>query len=235
MLRKEFGDGLDEDGLRYIQQAINGAKRMRALIDSLLSFAQIDCEAGKAEKFCAAAALKTTFLNLECQIDESNALITADNLPVVHVMRSRFNQLLQNLIGNSLKYRGAASPKIHVGFRVTESEQIFFVSDNGIGIASEHRERVFGIFKRLHTRDEYAGTGIGLAICQRIAESWNGRIWIEDQPGPGCKVCFSIPVKRQTNVAYDEVKLHAAEKMSLVRGGRVPYLSKRWQGFANKA
>jgi signal transduction histidine kinase/cbb3-type cytochrome oxidase subunit 3 len=194
LLEEDFAADLNEEARSYIRNAVDGARRMQSLIMKLLAYSRIGLEETGAMEVDTNYALETALLNLDSMIEETGAVVTSDHLPNVNVVESRLTQLFQNLIGNSLKYRSDAEPKIHIGVDAKKSELIFSVSDNGIGIPPEHYQRVFGIFKRLHTRSQYSGTGIGLAICQRIVERWNGRIWIEPKEQPGCMLCFSVPI-----------------------------------------
>src|SRR5262249_45624182 len=141
----------------------------------------------------AQAAFDQALVNLHEAIDESGAGITHGVLPVVPADPLQLMQLFQNLIGNALKYRGDRRPQIHVAAEAGEREWVFSVRDNGIGIDPRFRERIFVIFQRLHTRLEYPGTGIGLALCKRIVERHGGRIWVESEPGTGSTFSFSLP------------------------------------------
>jgi len=142
----------------------------------------------------AMAALETVLANLEAAIVESGGLVEADALPCVAVHATQLQSLFQNLIGNALKYR---RPEIAPVVRITAQRQggfwLFCVADNGIGIEPAFTELIFGLFKRLHTSDEYSGTGIGLAICKRIVERYHGRIWVESEAGEGCRFYFTVP------------------------------------------
>src|SRR5262249_52523091 len=136
----------------------------------------------------------TALSNLKVAVEESGAVVTQDPLPTVYADSGQLIQLFQNLIGNGLKFRGPASPRIHVGAREKNGEWVLSVSDNGIGIEPQYFERIFVIFQRLHTREEYPGTGIGLALCKRIVERHGGRIWVESAPGQGATFYFTLPV-----------------------------------------
>ena len=139
------------------------------------------------------AALAGTLASLRAAIDESHATVTADPLPAVVADAGQLAQLLTNLIGNALKFRGADPPRAHVGAERSGRLWTISVLDNGIGIAPEYFERIFVIFQRLHSREEYAGTGVGLAICKKIVERHGGRIWVESTPGHGARFSFTIP------------------------------------------
>jgi light-regulated signal transduction histidine kinase (bacteriophytochrome) len=137
--------------------------------------------------------LNTALANLQVVIQESQAQITHDPLPILMADAGQLTQVLQNLIGNAIKFRGARPLHIHIGAKKIEQDWQFEVSDNGIGIDPKYYERIFLVFQRLHTRREYPGTGIGLALCKKIIERHNGRIWVESQPGAGSTFYFTIP------------------------------------------
>jgi light-regulated signal transduction histidine kinase (bacteriophytochrome) len=140
--------------------------------------------------------LARTLLNLKTAIDESGAQVTQDQLPTVPGDELQLGQLLQNLIGNAIKYRGQRPAEIRVGCERDGEMWRFAVTDNGIGIDPEYTERIFVIFQRLHTRQEYPGTGIGLAICKKIVERHRGKIWVESEPGKGSTLYFTLPIKQ---------------------------------------
>jgi light-regulated signal transduction histidine kinase (bacteriophytochrome) len=167
---------------------------MEMLIRDLLAYTQISKVEAPLENSDANEALIATLSNLEAAIKESGAEITYDSLPAAPVHSTHLQQLFQNLIGNAIKYRSPdRRPIVHVGAERQGRQWVFSVRDNGIGIEPEYKERIFGLFKRLHTGDEYSGTGIGLAICQRIVERYHGRIWVESEPGQGSTFRFTIP------------------------------------------
>jgi light-regulated signal transduction histidine kinase (bacteriophytochrome) len=153
-------------------------------------FAQVDCQ----------EILKTTLENLRSAIESTEARITSDSLPVVFGDSTQLGQMFQNLLANALKFHGTRTPEIHVSVRQAGDDWVFSVKDNGIGIATEYFERIFVIFQRLHTIEEYGGTGIGLAVCRRIAERHGGRIWVESVAGQGSIFYFSIP--KRENQTY---------------------------------
>jgi two-component system, chemotaxis family, sensor kinase Cph1 len=141
------------------------------------------------------AALQVALKNLEAAIQESGAIVEHAQLPVVLADSSQLVQVFQNLIGNAIKFRGPELPLIRVAAEAKRKEWIFSVADNGIGIAPEHKEHVFVIFRRLHTHSEYPGNGIGLSICKKIIEQHGGRIWVESEPGRGSIFHFTLPAK----------------------------------------
>jgi light-regulated signal transduction histidine kinase (bacteriophytochrome) len=168
---------------------------MEMLVRDLLAYTQVTKIEPPTEKTDANLALQDVIANLSQAIAESNAQITYDPLPAVPVHGTHIWQLFQNLVGNAIKYRSPDRiPAVHVSVQRSGSNWLFSVRDNGIGIEPEYEERVFGLFKRLHTGDEYSGTGIGLAICQRIVERYQGRIWVESKPGEGSTFSFCLPV-----------------------------------------
>jgi light-regulated signal transduction histidine kinase (bacteriophytochrome) len=139
--------------------------------------------------------VETVLTNLQAAIEESRAQVLYETLPTVTADRSQLVQVLQNLIANAIKFRGTEPPVVRITAKKKDREWVFSVADNGIGIAPEHAEVVFAIFKRLHTRTEYPGSGIGLSICKKIVEHHGGRIWVESEPGRGCTFVFTLPVQ----------------------------------------
>lgn len=193
LLKEDCGDQLTDDGNQYITYIVDGATRMRALIKDLLAYSRIESDELKPTSVDSNQALQAAMDNLSEAIRESGAKITHDDLPTVQATAGQFTQLLQNLLGNAIKYRGDRTPIVHVSSETTDTLWQFAVEDNGIGIEPKFREQVFGIFKRLHNRNEYAGTGIGLAVCKRIIDRLNGRIWIEQSPSGGTIFRFEFP------------------------------------------
>jgi len=192
LLEKEYGDVLEGDGKQYLTFVTDGARRMQTLIRDLLTFSRIKSQGMPLHETSADDAFQAAVENLEGAIEESDATISCDELPRVWADDRQMTQLLQNLIGNAIKYRGSEKPVIHVGYTETKDRCEISVSDNGIGIAPEDHDRVFGIFKRLHGRTEYSGTGIGLAICKRIVDRWQGEIWVESSGGSGSTFYFTV-------------------------------------------
>ena len=142
--------------------------------------------------------LQGALADLRAAIAESQAVVTHDPLPTVMADPFQMGQVFQNLIGNAIKYRGSRKPEVHIRAEQRDGEWRFSVRDNGIGIAPQHHERIFGVFQRLHTREEYPGTGIGLALCEKIVERHGGRIWVESQPGKGSTFFLTLPQEDRT-------------------------------------
>ncbi len=193
LLDREYSDAVEGDGKTYMSYVINGAARMRRLIQDLLEYSRIKTQQGLLFDVDANLALEEALQNLAGAIEDTHATIHSDKLPSVRADYRQLTQLLQNLIGNGIKYRSQKPAEIHVSCEPTDAEWIFCVRDNGIGVAPQYHERIFGIFKRLHSPDEYSGTGIGLAICKRIVERFRGRIWVDSDEGTGAAFYFTIP------------------------------------------
>lgn len=193
-LEKQYAGLFDEKAHQYLSFIVNGAQRMELLLRDLLAYSQLGAlsEERPAEVDCA-EVMEKVLLNLRASIEENGASVTFDNLPTVQANEIPLVQLLQNLVGNGIKYRSSDPPRIHVTAVRRDADWLFSVRDNGIGIQPEYAQQVFGIFKRLHG-NSYPGTGIGLAICQRIVERYGGRIWVEPAPGAGSLFCFTLPV-----------------------------------------
>ncbi len=194
LLVKRYGPLLDQTGRGFLDFVRSGAERMETLLSDLLSYADASNIPDEAPApICARESLDAALANLAGAIQESEAQIILGEMPSVRMRQSHLEQVFQNLVGNALKYRNKEPVRVRVYARQEGAYWRFCVEDNGIGIASEHRELVFGIFKRLHTNQTYAGTGMGLAICQRIVERYHGRIWVDSEPGSGSKFSFTIP------------------------------------------
>lgn len=186
---------LGDEEREFIGFAIDGARRMRVLIEDLLEYARVDTRARPLEPTDCERVLESVLANLKVAIEESQTVIEHQPLPTVEGDVVQLTQVFQNLIGNAIKFRGGEAPRIHIGARRENAEWIFHVKDNGIGIAPKNFERIFVLFQRLHTRQEYPGTGMGLAICKKIIERHGGRIWVESRPGEGTTFFFTIPAK----------------------------------------
>ncbi|MCE5181837.1 MAG: GHKL domain-containing protein [Betaproteobacteria bacterium] len=193
LLERRYRDELDQDAHDFIDYAVEGITRMQRLINDQLAYALVGIDSGQPEPTDCNQVLAEVLMNLKPLIEENHALITQDILPIVPAIHSQIGQLLQNLIGNAIKFHSAKTPEIHISSRHEENTWIFSVRDNGIGIAPEYFDKIFLVFKRLHSREKYPGNGIGLAICKRIVERHHGRIWVESELGKGTTVYFTIP------------------------------------------
>ncbi len=197
LLEKRYRGRLDDDADEIIAFAVDGAKRLQTLIRDLLSFARVKSRGKSFESTDSQSVLERVLTNLGELIRENNATVTHDRLPAVMADEIQLEQVFLNLLGNAIKFHSEVPPEIHIGVERMNSEWKFSVRDNGIGIEAEYRERIFVIFKRLHGGDEYPGTGIGLAISQRIIERHGGRIWVETTPGGGSTFFFTLPVREE--------------------------------------
>ncbi len=193
LLGRRYSGKLDKDADEFIGYAVDGAKRMQGLIQDLLAFSRVGTRGKDLVPTDCEAVLAKTLQTLEFTARETAATITYDKLPTVMGDETQLGQLLQNLIGNAIKYRNGNAPKVHVSCRKEGNEWLFGVKDNGIGIEPQYAERVFVIFQRLHTREEYEGTGIGLAVCKKIVERHGGKIWVESELGKGATFHFTLP------------------------------------------
>lgn len=194
LLNDEYREKFDEQAGQYMNFITGAAKRMQALVSDLLEYSRVGYEDAGATEIDAQALAELAVENLSEIINDTDAKVSINQLPIVHANPVRFSRLLQNLIGNGIKYRTKdRTPKIEVNVREQDNEWVFCVSDNGIGIKEEYLEQIFVIFKRLHGKDEYSGTGIGLAVCQKIVQNFNGKIWAESKYGHGTEFYFTIP------------------------------------------
>jgi len=194
LLRRALAGKLVPDTEEYLRYIVKGATRMEAMVRDLLAFTQASNVSDEPDPVIEAkSALDAALSNLKAAIDDAGACVTCGSLPRVRIRQVHLTQLFQNLIGNAIKYRGEYTPQINIGAEPRDKLWLVSVEDNGIGIEAEFKEQIFGIFKRLHTADEYSGTGVGLAICQRIVERAGGRIWVESQPGSGSTFYFTLP------------------------------------------
>ena len=193
LLEKRYKGSLDADAEEFIAYAVDGARRMQNMIQSLLSYSRVGTRGKPFEPTECESVFEQALANLKLTIDESGAGVTHDPLPRVMADETQLIQLFQNLLANAIKFRDEKQPRIHVSAKEDSNECLFSVSDNGIGINPEYFDRIFVIFQRLHGREEYPGTGIGLSVCKRIVERHGGRIWVESQPGEGSTFHFAIP------------------------------------------
>jgi PAS domain S-box-containing protein len=193
LLAKRYKGRLDSDADEFIAFAVDGANRMQRLIQDLLAFSRVGMNGQYLEDVSSQDALERAVANLRGAIDDSGALVTHDPLPAVRADPGQLIQLFQNLVGNAIKYQSPGVPRVHVSaIRHGGSTWTFSVTDNGLGIESKYFEKIFGMFQRLHKRDEFAGTGIGLAICKKIVERHGGTISVESQVGHGSTFRFGL-------------------------------------------
>jgi PAS domain S-box-containing protein len=206
LLRRKLEGKLGPDEAEYVRYVVKGASRMEALIRDLLSYTEASAMTDEPPPITDAnVALEAALSNLNASIKDSGARVSHTALPNIRIHQVHLTQLFQNLIGNAIKYRSEQPPEIKIDVAWCENAWMFSVADNGIGIDEKYKEHIFGIFKRLHTADEYSGTGIGLAICQRIVERAGGRIWIESEPGRGSTFFFTLPPRHEHAIgASDE-------------------------------
>lgn len=193
LLHREYQGQLSSDALRYIHFAIQGAERMKKLIADLLEYSLLPTYGEPSHEVDLDEVIREIVTVLRPQLIEQGARITTDPLPVVRNEKMRMVQLFQNLIGNAIKYRDKADPRIHIGVSDRADHWVFSVKDNGIGIDPLFFDKIFIIFQRLHGWNEYPGTGIGLTICKKIVERRGGRIWVDSAPGKGSTFFFTMP------------------------------------------
>jgi light-regulated signal transduction histidine kinase (bacteriophytochrome) len=193
LLARRYQGRLDSDADEFIAYAVDGCNRMQGLIRDLLAYSHSGTERKLLREFSGETALNEVLANLRVLIEESGATVTHDLLPSLTTDDTQLVQVLQNLIGNAIKYRGVAAPQVHVSaLKKGGKEWIFSVRDNGLGISPQYFERIFVMFQRLHGQHEFNGTGIGLAICKKIVEQLGGRIWVESQLAKGSTFYFSL-------------------------------------------
>jgi PAS domain S-box-containing protein len=214
LLEQRYGSQLDDDAREFLRYAREGATRMRALIDALLSYSRIDTRAQTFRRVAMDQVLTLALTNLKASIDAAHATIFRGNLPQVEGDPVQLGQVLQNLIGNAIKFRGPDPPHIWVSAVGMGPVWQFSVRDDGIGIPPEYQDRIFIIFQRLHSREEYPGTGIGLAVCKKVVERHGGRLWVESTgtPGQGSTFYFTLPVERAPAKPAEVVEASPAER-----------------------
>ena len=200
LLAKRYGDKLDGNAREYIDYAVDGVMRMQSLIRDLLQFSRVGRKDQAFDSVSCESLLQTSLLNLAATVRENNAVVTHDSLPIVLGDEMQLSQLFQNLIANAIKYRGEVAPRVHIGCRRGSGEWLFTVKDNGIGIDPEYFDRIFVLFQRLHGKDAYEGTGIGLALCKKIVERHGGKIWVESAVGEGSTFYFTLHRSDSANV-----------------------------------
>ena len=196
LLARDYKDKLDDAARGFLGLIVNGAQRMSALVENLLTFARVQTEIDRPSSYSLDQDLETALTQLRQLIDETQAVVTHDPLPTMQADQGQMVRLFQNLVGNALKYRKADTPPaIHVSAEQKNSAWVITVQDNGIGFDPKYAKDIFSPFKRLHGQQEYSGTGIGLAICLRIVERHGGHIWADSKPGQGASFHFALPVE----------------------------------------
>jgi PAS domain S-box-containing protein len=208
LIERRYSTQLDASGKEFIGFAVNGAKRMRVLIRDLLEFSRAGTHAANFRKIDTGLILSNALANLKTAIDESAARITVGPLPTLVADPGLLTQVFQNLIANAIKFQKGDGPSVHISAQRQGAEWIYSVRDNGIGIESHHLDRIFRIFERLHSIEEYSGSGIGLAITRKIVERHRGRMWVESQPGAGSTFFFSLSAEME--IADDDTRLTRA-------------------------
>lgn len=197
LLEKRYKDKLDTDANEFIQFAVDGAFRMQRLINDLLSYSLVGAQQKKVKPTDCHSVLGQVIAGLSDEIEQNNVIITNDDLPTVMADASQIQELFKNLVGNAIKFRSEDAPRVHISAKQDRNKWLFSVQDNGLGIDPKYKDKIFMIFQRLHSKEEYPGTGIGLAICKRIVERHGGKIWFDSNAGKGSTFYFTLPVKRE--------------------------------------
>ncbi len=193
LLARRYKGRLDADADDFIGYAVDGATRMQTLINDLLTYSRASARSKAFEATDCVLVLEQTLVNLKEQIRKNSVVVTHDPLPTVMANGSQLAHLFSNLIENAIKFHGDEPPRVHISAKRKGDEWEVLVTDNGIGIEPQYFDRIFKVFQRLHRKNEYPGTGIGLALCKKIVERHGGRIWIESKPGEGTTFFFTIP------------------------------------------
>jgi PAS domain S-box-containing protein len=202
LLQRRYQGKIDDKADKYIYFAVDGASRMQNLINDLLEFSRVTTEAIEPEPTDSEFILNQVLSSLELYINENEATVSHDPLPKVMVDNTQLVQVFQNLIINGIKFHNEEAPKIHISSEKKANEWVFSVRDNGIGVDPQYSEKIFEVFKRLHKKEVYQGTGIGLAICKKIVERHGGHIWVESELGKGSTFYFTLPINPR-EASYD--------------------------------
>ncbi len=208
LLGHRYKGRLDSDADTFIENASGGAIRMYQLIKDVLTYSRIESSGSSFQPTDCSEIFKEVLKNLKVTIEDSHAIIRCDSLPTITGDRTQLIQLFQNLVSNAIKYCDQKIPKIQVGADGNDDEWLFYVKDNGIGIDPKYAKKIFMIFQRLHNRDKYTGTGVGLAVCKKIVERHNGKIWVESEEGKGATFYFTIPKEDKKKKSFRINKLH---------------------------
>lgn len=193
LLESRYVDELDEDAREYIDFAVDGSDRMREMVDGLLTYSKIDMDESDFEPIESADVVDDVLTDLQLRVDETDATVVVEELPAVVGIGQQLDQLFSNLIANAIKYSGEESPHVEISAERRGDRCVFSVADNGIGIEPEYVDQIFEIFNRLHTNDEFEGTGIGLSLCRKIVNHHDGDIWVDSEPGAGTTFYFTLP------------------------------------------
>jgi light-regulated signal transduction histidine kinase (bacteriophytochrome) len=193
LLERRYESKLDANAREFMAYIVDGATRMKQLIEDLLAYSRVGTKGAEFKPASVEAALRRALYNLRTAIEEAGAAVTHDALPTLPADEGQLAQLLQNLMGNALKFRSASVPRIHIGAAEGPDAWTFEVRDNGIGIEPQYYERIFMVFQRLHNKGEYPGTGIGLAIVKKVIERHGGQIRVESRLGEGSAFIFTLP------------------------------------------
>ncbi len=197
LLERRYKDRLDTEGLEFITHAVDGARRMQKMIQDLLAYSRVQTRGNPFTRVDLEKTLDQALANLDLAIEENQVQLTREPLPTLYADPLQIQQLFQNLIGNAIKFHSTTPPHIHISAHQETNEWRFAVHDNGIGIPTQSIYRLFTLFQRLNSRQEYPGTGIGLAICKKIVERHGGHIWVESQPGQGSTFYFTLPLNME--------------------------------------
>lgn len=193
LLDDRYGEELGADGREFLDFAVDGADRLREMIDDLLAYSRVDTQAEPLNPTDVEAVVERARENLQVQIEETDARVSVGSLPTVEADDNQLEQVFQNLLSNAIKYRSDAPPRIDIDAERDGETWVFRVADNGIGIEESEVDRIFDVFQRLHAEADYPGTGIGLALCQKIVDRHAGDMWVDSEPGDGSTFYFSIP------------------------------------------
>lgn len=193
LLQSQYQGQLDENADKYIDTIVSSCERMKTMINDLLDYSRIESRTKPFQQVSMLDIFHDASMILRAAVKETAGTLTHGELPAVMGDKAQLSQLLVNLIGNGLKYHGEEPPHVHVDAEENSEDWTISVRDNGIGIDPQFHERIFEIFRRLHTHEEYKGTGIGLAVCRRIVKKHNGRLWLTSKPGEGTTFFFTIP------------------------------------------
>lgn len=208
LLKKRYADKIDDDGREFLEFAVDGAQRMRSLIDDLLTYSRAGRGAIDWEPVDLSGVIEDAKTALWSQIEETGAVVTSDDLPQVAGSHRLITQVFQNLISNAIKFRSDATPTIHISAMRDNGHFKIQLVDNGIGIEAKFAERVFRMFQRLHNREDYSGNGLGLALCQRVVHRHGGEIWVEPSTSAGTTICFTLPTVKTIEIT-EQVKLES--------------------------